>query len=101
MGLLDAPRAEMRYTTHSHTLTLTHTHSHSHSHTHTSTHLIESWRDVSNCSMSLMRKLKGIPMRDSFPNGSSECFSDMANPLDDMPACVYVNTLSMLQYVLA
>ena len=36
--------------------------------------LMESWREPSNCRISRMRKLKGIPIRDSSPNGSSECF---------------------------
>ena len=33
-----------------------------------------------------MRKLKGIPLLDSLENGTSECFSDIAMPLYDMPA---------------
>ena len=46
---------------------------------------MESCRDLSNCRISLMRKLKGIPLRDSAPNGSSECFSESAIPVDDIP----------------
>ena len=32
-----------------------------------------------------MRKLKGIPLLDSVENGTSECFSEIAMPLYDMP----------------
>ena len=32
-----------------------------------------------------MRKLKGIPLLDSPVKGTSECFSEMARPLYDMP----------------
>ena len=48
-------------------------------------YLIDSSSELSNWSMSLIRKLNGIPLLDSLPRGSSECFSDTARPLEDIP----------------
>ena len=56
-------------------------------------YLMESCNVLSNCNTSLIKKLKGIPLRDSSPNGSSECFSEIANPLEDTPINYYINKL--------